>query len=88
MRLQLACWVLESAFCGVQILLFSGASERGGFLGESLQLKVTQCVVAVFAVFVQVQMHGVVCDAVRWNPFRRCLQGGFALCGLPFPLSF
>ena len=44
------------------MLLFFGASERRGFLGESLQLKVTQCVVAVF---VQVQMHGAVCGAVR-----------------------
>ena len=59
------CWVLESAFCEVQILLFSGASERGGILGESPQLKVVQCVVVAFAVFVQVQMHGVVCGAVR-----------------------
>ena len=69
------------------MLLFSGASERGGFLGESLQLKVIQCVVVAFAVLVQVQMHGVVCDAVRWNPFRKCLQGGFAFRAVSFPLS-
>ena len=74
-------------FSRVQMLLFSGASERGWFLGESLQLKVIQCVVAVFAIFVQVQMHGAVCGAVRGDPFRKCLQGGFALCGLSFPLS-
>ena len=63
--LLLACWVIESAFCGVQMLLFSGASERRGVLGESLQLKVIQYVVVAFAVFVQVQMHGAVCGAVR-----------------------
>ena len=58
MLLLSACWVLESVFCGVQILLFSGASERGGILGESLQVKVIQWVVAVFVTLVQVQMHG------------------------------
>ena len=40
--------MLESAFRGVQILLFSGASERGGILGESLQLKVIQRVAVFF----------------------------------------
>ena len=69
------------------MLLFFTASERRGVLGESLQLKVIQYVVVAFAVFVQVQMHGVVCDAVRWNPFRRCLQGGFAFGRVSFPLS-
>ena len=44
-------WVLESVFCGVQILFFSGASERSGVLGESLQLKVIQRIVVVFVVF-------------------------------------
>lgn len=57
--------MLESAFRRVQMLLFSGASERGGFLGKSLQLKVVQCVVVAFMVLVQVQMHWVVCGAVR-----------------------
>ena len=47
------------------MLLFFTASERRGVLGKSLQVKVTQCVVAIFVVFVQVQMHGVVCGAVR-----------------------
>ena len=47
------------------MLLFFTASERVGILGKSLQLRVAQCVVAVFAVFVQVQMHGAVCGAVR-----------------------
>ena len=69
------------------MLLFSGASERSGVLGESLQLKVTQCVVTVFVVFVQVQMHVVFCSAVQWNPSRKCFRGGFALCGVSFPLS-
>ena len=69
------------------MLLFSGASERGGFLGESLQLKVIQCVVVIFAVLVQVQMHGVFCIAVRGDPFRRCLQRGFAFGRVSFPLS-
>ena len=87
MRLQLACWVLESAFCGVQMLLFFTASERGGILGKSLQLKVAQCVVAIFAVLVQVQMHGAVCGAVRGDPFQRCLRSGFAFCGVSFLLS-
>ena len=67
--------------------LFFTASERVGILGESLQLKVVQRVVTIFAVFVLVQMHGVFCSAVQWNPFRKCLQGGFALCGVSFPLS-
>ena len=45
-RLTLACWVLESAFCGVH-----GASEHVGILGKSLQLKVIQRIVVVFVVF-------------------------------------
>ena len=44
--LQCACceWVmcLNQHFCGVQMLLFSGASERGGSLGKSVQVKVIQ----------------------------------------------
>ena len=68
-------------------LLNFAASERVEFLGESLQLKVTQCVVAVFAVLVQVQMHGVFCGAVRGDPFRKCFRGGFALVGVSLPLS-
>ena len=47
------------------MLLFFGASERRGVLGESLQLKVIQCVVVAFAVFVQVQMLGAFCGAFR-----------------------
>ena len=47
------------------MLLFFTASERRGVLGKSLQVKVIQLVVAVFAVLVQVQMHGVVCGAFR-----------------------
>ena len=45
--------------------LFFTASERVGILGESLQLKVVQRVVTIFAVFVLVQMHGAVCGAFR-----------------------
>ena len=33
---------LNPHFCGVQMLLFSGASERRGILGESLQVEVIQ----------------------------------------------
>ena len=51
------------------MLLFSGVSERvrilGRILGKSLQLKVAQLVVTIFAVFILVQMHGVFCSAVR-----------------------
>ena len=46
-------------------LLNFAASEHGWFLGEFLQLKVTQRVVAIFAVLVQVQMHAAVCSAVQ-----------------------
>ena len=46
-------------------LLNFAASERGGFFGESLQLKVIQRAVVAFMVLVLVQMHGVVCGAVR-----------------------
>ena len=46
-------------------LLHFAASERRGFLGESLQMKVIQWVVVVLAVFVWVQMHGEVCAAVQ-----------------------
>ena len=69
------------------MLPFFTASERRVVLGESLQLKVAQCVVMAFAVLVQVQMHVVFCSAVQWNPFRKYLRGGFALCGVSFPLS-
>ena len=47
------------------MLLFSGASERVGILGVSLQVKVIQRIVVVFVVLAQVQMHGAVCGAVR-----------------------
>ena len=47
------------------MLLFSGVSERVRILGKSLQLKVAQLVVTIFAVFILVQMHGVFCSAVR-----------------------
>ena len=57
--------LFPAAFEPLTILRFSGASERGGFLGKSLQLKVIQRVVVAFMVLVQVQMHGAVCGAVR-----------------------
>ena len=69
------------------MLLFFGASERRGVLGESLQLKVIQYVVVAFAVFIRVHMHGAVCGAVRGDPFQRCLRSGFAFCGVSFLLS-
>ena len=69
------------------MLLFSGVSERVRILGKSLQLKVAQLVVAIFAVFILVQMHVVFCSAIQWNPFRKCLRGGFAFCDLSSPLS-
>ena len=54
------------------MLLFSGASERGRFLGESLQLKVTQCVVVVFEVLARVQML----------PFSAALRLPHILCSI------
>ena len=81
-------WVLESVFCGVQMLLFFTASERRGVLGKSLQVKVIQLVVAVFAVLVirgfglgSDAWGGLRCRSVRPFPEmpagRVCIQGCF-----------
>ena len=69
------------------MLLSFTASERGGSLWKHLQMKVIQQVIAIFTVFIQVQMHRAFCSAVRWDPFRKCLRGRFALGRVSFPLS-
>ncbi len=69
------------------MLLFFTASERGGPLGKSPQIKIIQQVIAIFTVFIRVQMHGVFCGAFRGDPFWKYLQGRFALMGVLLPLS-
>ena len=72
-------------FCTVQMLPFSAASEPVNVLVETLQWKVSQCVVADFSSFAPVQMHVLFCCVFGGYPCQKCLQGTFTFRGVPNP---
>ena len=65
------------------MLPFTAASEPVEVLSETVQWKVSQCVVVVFLSLVPVQMHGLFCCAFGGYPSRKHLQGTFAFRGIP-----
>ena len=67
----------------VQMLSFSTASEPVEVLAETVQRKVSQCVVVVCLSFFPVQMPGLFCCAFGGYPCQKHLQGTFAFRGIP-----
>ena len=65
------------------MLPFITASEPVEMLVETVQRKVSQCVVVVFLSLVPVQMPGLFCCAFGGYPSRKHLQDTFAFRGIP-----
>ena len=69
------------------MLPFSATSEPREMLAETLQWKVSQCVVVGFSSFAPVQMPVLFCCAFGGYPYQKCLKGTFAFRGIPAPLG-